>query len=360
MSTHHKMGMSRWTPWAVCPHFDSVEHSASAARGSALHDKLARLLNEDTTVEIDLTQMTDRAVAWAADVIKANAKEAGNEPIYSEEMVEIRDAISEQLSGIYGTVDAFFVEHSDDSNDVIHVFDFKSLSQGDKGDLWPQLMGYALGVASMLGVSQMNTKCVLHILHGGCFRHDVKKTTLFDCLTVGETVVNSRKHCEAAKHTPSEWCKYCKHSTCCEATDEQIELVRKGVLNSLTIPTRLILIEQLEGILKKAKEEAKAEIALADGKRVADDNGEYAITETNGPSSLVKGSMLALHSMMAERGVDAEAFFDVCKIGKSDAMKLLQKTGLKLKSKDPDAVTAESLVSQYFKANTVEKLERVR
>ena len=358
MSVHHKMGMSRWTPWAVCPHFDGIEHSTAAARGSALHDKLARLLNKDAEVakELDETQMADRAVKWAANVIEA---EADGEVIYSEEMVEIRDAISENLSGIYGTVDAFFIKHNWDDEEI-HVFDFKSLSQGNGGDLWPQLMGYALGVASMLNVKTMNTRCVLHILHGGCFEHDVKETTLFDCLTVGETVVNARKHCEAAKHTPSEWCKYCKHSTYCEATDEQIDLVRQGTLNSLTVPTRLILIEQLEGILKKAKEEAKAEVALADGKRIADENGEYAITQANGPSSLVKGAMLSLHSMMSERGVDAEAFFDVCKIGKSDAMKLLQKTGLKLRSKNPDEVTAESLVSQYFKSGTVEKLERVR
>lgn len=356
MSIHHKMGMSRWTPWSVCPRFDSVEHSTSASIGTAQHDKLARLLNGDDTLVLDDTDMADRAVKWAADAITSAAVD---ETLYTEEIVEIGHDLSESLAGIYGTVDAFFIQHLKDGGKVIHVYDFKSMGRGMGCDLFPQLKGYALGVASLLGVKETSTEVVLHVLLGGAFRHEVLSTDLFDCLTTGETVVNARKHAEAAKPCPSEWCKYCRHSTSCEATDEQVELVRKGVLNSMSVPKRLLFIEQIEGILKKAKEEAKAEVALADGKTVTDDGITFAIHSVNGPSKLGSGKMWELYSTLTARGVSLEDLFSKCSVKKTDAMKLLQSTGMKLKSNDPGAETAETVVSPYYEATTVEKLERV-
>ena len=356
MSIHHKLGMSKWTPWSVCPKFDSVTHSTSASIGSAQHDKLARLLNGDDTLELDETEMIDRAVKWAAAIIKGDSQD---ETLYTEEMVEIGDGISESLAGIYGTVDAFFIQHVEDDGKVIHIYDFKSMGRGMGCDLFPQLKGYALGVASLLGVSEMNTKVVLHVLLGGAFKHDILTTDLFDCLTTGETVVNKRKHCESAKPCPSEWCKYCRHSTSCEATDEQVELVRHGVLNSMSVPKRLVFIEQVEGILAKAKAEAKAEIANAEGKTITDDGITYAIHPVNGPSKLGEGKMWELYSMLTSRGVSLEDLFTKCTVKKGDAMKLLQATGMKLKSKDPGVETAETCVSPYYEATTVEKLERI-
>ena len=356
MSIHHKLGMSKWTPWSVCPKYDSVPHSTSASIGSAQHDKLARLLNGDDTLELDETEMIDRAVKWAAAIIRGDA---GDETLYTEEMVEIGDRISESLAGIYGTVDAFFIQHTEDDSKVIHIYDFKSMGRGMSCDLFPQLKGYALGVASLLGVAEMNTKVVLHVLLGGAFKHDILTTDLFDCLTTGETVVNARKHAEAAKPCPSEWCKYCKHSTSCEATDEQVELVRQGVLNSMSVPKRLLFIEQIEGILKKAKEEAKAEIALAEGKTITDDGITFAIHSVNGPSKLGDGKMWELYSMLTSRGVSLEDLFSKCSVKKNDAMKLLQATGMKLKSKDHAVETAETVVAPYYEATTVEKMERI-
>ena len=355
MSIHHKMGMSKWTPWSVCPKFDSVQHSTSASIGTAQHDKLARLLNGDDTLELDETEMIDRAVKWAAAIIQSDAND---ETLYTEEMVEIGNAISENLAGIYGTVDAFFIQHTGDEK-VIHIYDFKSMGRGMGCDLFPQLKGYALGVASLLGVAEMNTKVVLHVLLGGVFKHDILNTDLFDCLTTGETVVNARKHAEGAKSCPSEWCRYCKHSTSCDATDEQVELVRQGVLNSMSVPKRLMFIEQVEAILKKAKDEAKAEIAKAEGKSITDDGITYAIHTVNGPSKLGDGKMWELYAMLTSRGVSLEDLFSKCSVKKGDAMKLLQSTGMKLKSKDPAAETAETCVAQYYEATTVEKMERI-
>lgn len=355
MSIHHKMGMSKWTPWSVCPKFDSVPHSTSASIGTAQHYKLARLLNGDDTLELDETEMIDRAVKWAAAIIQSDSK---GETLYTEEMVEIDNAISENLAGIYGTVDAFFIQHVGDEK-VIHVYDFKSMGRGMGCDMFPQLKGYALGVASLLGVAEMNTKVVLHVLLGGVFKHDILNTDLFDCLTAGETVVNARKHAEGAKSCPSEWCRYCKHSTSCDATDEQVELVRQGVLNSMSVPKRLLFIEQVEAILKKAKDEAKAEIAKAEGKSISDDGITYAIHTVNGPSKLGDGKMWELYSMLTSRGVSLEDLFSKCSVKKGDAMKLLQSTGMKLKSKDPAAETAETCVAPYYEATTVEKMERI-
>ena len=357
MSVHHKMGMSRWTPWSVCPKYDSIQQSVSASIGTAQHDKLARLLNGDDTLQLDSTDARDRAVAWAAKEIQIDAV---GETLYTEEMVEISDRISPLLGGIYGTVDAFFIQHATTSeNMTIHIYDFKSMGRGMGCSLFPQLMGYALGVASLLNITDTNTKCCLHILLGGSFEHKTSTVSLQECIDVGERVIGERKRAESAKPCPSEWCKYCKHSTSCEATDEQIEVVRQGVLNSLSVPKRLLLIEQVEGILKKAKEEAKAEIARADGKSITDDGITFAIRTSSGPSKLCDGKMLELYSMLTSRGVSLEDLFAKCSVKKNDAMKLLQSTGMKLRSKDTTVETAETVVAPFYEATTVEKLERI-
>ena len=356
MSIHHKMGMSRWTPWSVCPKYDSVPHSTSASIGTAQHDKLARLLNGDDTLELDETEMIDRAVKWAAAIIKSDA---GDETLYTEEMVEIGEGVSKDLAGIYGTVDAFFIQHDGDEK-VIHVFDFKSMSHGGK-DMWPQLKGYALGVASMLGCFDVMTKCVLHILHGGVFKHDIIETDLGECVAEGERIVNQRKFNEAAPHCPSSWCKYCKHSSSCEATQKQVDIVKSGALMQFSAPKRLVIIEELESILKKAKEEAKAEVALAPNRTLEDDGVAYAIVSKNGPSSVADGQVLTLFNACTAHGVTADDFLGICKLSKTDVMKLLQsKGGLKLKSKDPAALTAETVVAPFFTSKLVDKLERVK
>lgn len=355
MSSHHKMGMSKWTPWNICSHFDSVEDSAEARIGSDKHDKLCRLLNGDDTVVIDESDMTDRAVRWAHDEIKSVC---GDETLYTEETVAIKPEVSEALAEIYGTVDAFFIQHDGDEK-VIHVFDFKSMSHGGK-DVWPQLKGYALGVASMLGCFDVMTKCILHILHGGVFKHDILETDLGECIADGERIVNQRKFNEAAPHCPSSWCKYCKHSSSCEATQKQVDIVKSGALMQFSAPKRLVIIEELESILRKAKEEAKAEIALAPNRTIEDDGVAYAIVSKNGPSSLAEGQVVPLYNACTSYGVTAEDFLGVCKMSKTDVMKLLQAKGMKLKSKDPAAITAESVVSPYFASKTVDKLERIK
>ena len=355
MSSHHKMGMSKWTPWNTCSHFDSIEDSRDAKIGGDKHEKLCRLLNGDDTVDIDDTDMLDRAVRWAADEIKAVC---GDEVLYTEETVEIKPEVSNSLAGIYGTVDAFFVQHVGDEM-VVHVFDFKSMSHGGK-DVWPQLKGYALGVVSMLGCFDVMTKCVLHVLHGGVFKHDVIETDVGECAAEGERIVNLRKFNDAAPRCPSSWCKYCKHSSSCDATQKQVDIVKSGALMQFSAPKRLVIIEELESILKKAKEEAKAEIALAPNRTIEDDGVAYAIVSKNGPSSLADGQVIPLYNACTSYGVTAEDFLGVCKMSKTDVMKLLQARGMKLKSKDPAAITAESVVSPYFTSKTVDKLERVK
>ena len=135
--------------------------------------------------------------------------------------------------------------------------------------------------------------------------------------------------------------------------------MRQGVLNSMSVPKRLLFIEQIESILKKAKEEAKAEIALAEGKTITDDGITFAIHSVNGPSKLGDGKMWELYSMLTSMGVSLEDLFSKCSVKKNDAMKLLQATGMKLKSKDPAVETAETCVAPYYEATTVEKLERI-
>lgn len=357
MASHHKMGMSKWTPWNCCAHFDSVEDSAAARKGTEAHDRLRRLMTDDKTLELDDTQQADRAVKWAADYIRTNAN---GRSVAVEERVEIAASFSESLAGIYGTVDAFDIDSDTEKDvDTINIYDFKSLSSDHASDLFPQLSGYALGVASLVGIADLNTKVRLHVLFGGDFSVEVKDTDLADCLALGVKVVNERKHNDGMPHVTNHWCRYCKHSTDCPGVDTLTETVKGGGLASLSVPKRLAVIDELEAILKRAKEVAKAELALQPNKTWEDEGIRYAIHEVNGPASIAEGKMIDLFNACGAVGVSADAVMSVCKVGKSDICRVIKdKAGMKIKSKDPNEVTAESLVSPFFTCRKVEKLVR--
>ena len=357
MASHHKMGMSKWTPWNCCAHFDSVEDSAAARKGTEAHDRLRRYLTGDKTLELDETQQADRAVKWAGDYIRQHAD---GRSVAVEERVEIAPSLSESLAGIYGTVDAFDIESdTGEEVDAINIYDFKSLSSDHATDLFPQLAGYAIGVASLVGIANRNTKVRLHVLFGGDFSVEVKDATLDLCIAIGEQVVNERKHNEGMPHVTNHWCRYCKHSMDCPGVDTLTETVKSGGLASLSAPKRLAVIDELEAILKRAKEVAKAEIALRPNKTWEDEGIRYAIREVNGPSSVAEGKMVELFNACASVGVDADAVMSVCKVGKSDICRVIkEKAGLKVKSKDPNEVTAESVVAPFFTCRQVEKLVR--
>lgn len=358
MSNHHRMGMSKWTPWKQCSHFDSVDDSAAARKGSELHDKLHRYLSDDKTLNIDDTQQTDRAVVWAGDYIR---KFANGRSVASEQPVSISSPKSHPiLDGIYGTVDAFDIESdTDEPFDTINVYDFKALSCKPTTDLFPQLMGYAIAIATTVGIDFMSTKVRLHLLCGGDFSVTVKETDLQECYREAETIVNQRKNNEAMPYCTNHWCRYCKHSSSCSGVDQLVDVVKGGGLKAFSVPKRLALIDECEAILKKAKEEAKAEIALTPDKTMEDEGIRYSIKQVNGPSSVAEGKMVELFNACASVGVTADAVMDVCKVGKSDICRVLKdKAGLKLKSKDPNAVTAESVVAPYFTCRQVEKLVR--
>ena len=360
---HHELGMSRWTPWSACPRFDSIDDAPSAKVGIEAHAKLSKLLSGDAdpALLLDWTQQVDRAVAWAADEIKSSAdKSPVRTRIYSEETVTISDCFPAVLVGIYGTVDAFYVSNNDEGKSAIHIFDFKSLSTGGK-DMWAQLKGYALGVASEHGIIDANTKVGLHLLLGGVFRHEFMSTTLDDCVQTGVAILEQRKHRLGIEPCPSSWCKYCKHASSCSATTGQVELVKSGGLMSYSAPKRLVIIDELEGILKKAKEEAKAEIALAPNRTIEDDGVAYAIITRNGPSKLAENKAVELFNACSPFGVTADDFLKVCQLSKTDIIKLLaSKGGLKQKSKNKDDVTAETVVAPFYVCKPVDKLERIK
>lgn len=357
MASHHKMGMSRWTPWNSCARFDSVEDSAAARKGTEAHDRLRRYLTGDKTLELDDTQQADRAVKWAGDYIRQHAD---GRSVAVEERVEIGAELSAPLAGIYGTVDAFDIDSdTGKEHDVISVYDFKSLSSDHASDLFPQLAGYAIGVASLVGIRDVNSMVHLHVLFGGDFSSEVKVTTLADCIEVGERIVNARKHVEAAPCVTNHWCRYCRHVSDCQGVEALTQTVKGGGLASLSAPKRLAVIDELEAILKRAKEVAKAEIAMRPGKVWEDDGVRYAIREVNGPSSVADGKMVELFNACAAFGVGADAVMAVCKVGKADVCRVLHDVaGMKVRSKNPDEVTAESVVAPFFACRQVEKLVR--
>lgn len=353
---HHSEGMSRWTPWNVCVHFESEATNRFAEMGSDAHEKLQRTLLEDYDLVLDDTDILDRAVKWAAGVINECKKKCGLS-LYTEEAVEIKPELSNVLAGIFGTVDAFGIQHCEDGSEIIHVFDFKSLNRGGS-DHSPQLKGYAIAIASMLG-KPASTKVCLHILLGGVFKEVVVNTDIAECVKTCEDIVVRHRNKTDETHCPCEWCKYCKNASTCPATMTQVEVVQSGGLKQFSVPKRLVLIETLEGILKKCKEEAKAEVEKAPNKTLTDEGITYSIHEVNGPAALAKGKALDFFNACQEHGVSADEFLGICKVSKTEVLKLLGTKGLKQRSKNADELTATSVIAPFYVSNPVAKLERI-
>lgn len=355
---HHELGMSRWSAWAVCPCFTSGAETDDAKAGTALHEKLHAVLAGKDMVALDETDAGDRAVRWAADEIRKCLPEGS--ALHSEDRVEIPESMSETLGGIFGTADAWFV---DDAANSINVFDFKSMSRDNGEDLYPQLMGYAIAIASTLPERGKGMTVVMHILHGGVFRHTFIETDMGACIRQGEAIVARHLMADgdADAEMPSRWCRYCGRCAGCRAMNGELGMASNAVaLARLSAPRRLDLIERLEAMLKKAKDEAKAEIEAADGQRMEDGGIAYAIREVASPAKMIPGMILPLYSRLTEMGVPHDAFMDRCKIGKGDVVKLLQGAGLKVRSKDPNAVTAEGVASEYFESGRTTRLERCK
>lgn len=357
---HHELGMSRWSAWAVCPCFTSGAETDDARTGTALHEKLHAVLTNPFSVFLDPTDAGDRAVQWAAEEITKCLTEGAT--LHSEDRVEIPKSMSETLGGIFGTADAWF---HDKDTDTLHVFDFKSMSRDNGEDLYPQLMGYAIGIAANLPMrgKGMGGKVVLHILHGGVFRHTFIETDIAECIRQSEAIVARHLMADgdAEAEMPSRWCRYCGRCAECRAMNGELGMASSAVtIAKLSAPKRLDLIERLEAMLKKAKEDAKAEIEAAEGKRMEDGGIAYAIKEVASPAKMIPGMILPLYSRLTEIGVSHDAFMDRCKIGKGDVVKLLQGAGMKVRSKDANAVTAESVASEYFESGRTTRLERCK
>lgn len=346
---HHEMGMSRWSPWNLCPSFDSIPNSKEAQTGNDAHDKLKSLL-DGKDVQLDETKMVERSVKWAADEI---LKDSVGAVLYSEETVMIGAEWGSVLSGIHGTVDAFYV-----NDGWIHIYDYKSMAKSDNSEnLWPQLMGYALGVASLSGTKGANVR--LHVLFGGNFMHVTKDVTLDECCRTGEAIIEGRLQKDFRPKCANHWCKYCKHSSSCGQTKEELAIVESGALNDLPIPQRLVLIEHLEQVLKKAKDECKEQIALCPNKTISNEGVTFQLVTSKGASKMKKGKMLELYNACTSCGISLEDLFNICTVGKNDLCKLLKvKCGLKLKSCDPSEATAETFCEPFYDCGSVEKLER--
>lgn len=359
---HHKMGMSKWSPWAVCPCYDSVSHSAAAVLGSKKHEQLHSLLTGGG-VELDALDAHDRAVRWAADEIFKDAPL----PI-SEETVEIK-GVDHMLDGIYGTCDAYYIQHLvvdalPEVVKVLHVYDFKALSNapGSGKDHWPQLMGYAIAIASgMEGGADMGMKCVLHLLHGGTFYHETKEATIKECVEICSDIVMRRKYASDDYATASPWCRTCGHAGECNAVRGTMAMTQTANgIDSMPLAKRLAFLSLVEGLVKEAKERAKGELALAAGQTVDDGETCWAITRKGGRSALRKGAIMQLFYACQEHGITSDEFLNICSCSSKDVERLLHdKGGLRFTAKD-GGLTTRDIVKPYYEKGTVECLTRLK
>lgn len=199
------MGPSRWPMLACCSAFTSKPSSSESDIGTLAHEALSCLIkSQPFTGTLDAFVMG--SVEWACEQIRLDFQNAIKaEQVFSETWV------SNTSPGYSGTVDAHFYD-----GDTLHVYDFKSLSDGEH-NYWPQLCGYAIPL-----MIQDVRKAVLHVLHGKARIHELREVSWNECADVAIHVYNQFRR-DPKTMFACEWCSLCASQTTCPENMKRFE-----------------------------------------------------------------------------------------------------------------------------------------
>lgn len=351
---HHSEGPSKYPAWQSCLCWDSDKKNRTEAdEGSRLHNEIDQDLKGFAEAE-------DYRSRWACEQIRAVADEV---VILSEyKLVGTHQAVK----GIFGTVDAMFYK-----DDTLHIFDFKSFSDGTN-DYSMQLKGYAsLALGNLV---EANTPVKLHILHAGIMKVEVIESTAGQCYQDVEALLDTKR---SKEHTPSAcvWCKFCSKVATCQETNKFIAAVaddKTPAFSSLSLPEKLVILDVVDKMSSTIREEAKAAAKANGGKlECFDKDGncyiKYEMVQRNAPSSCtdicelasaIESDVVLMHkersgafSEVPCEGLTPDELIKLCSISKTaivNAVREKNKDNRKVKKCD-----IEVWLKKFFKSNGV-------
>ena len=325
---HHPMSPSNWPAWSRCPHFQGGVKSAAADDGTLQHEAYANAVNKGGVDEYD-----SGGPAWAARrTIELQGRIAD---LHVEERIDISVEVDGASVKTYGYADCWFM--GDDG--VPNVIDFKS-GCSTAVDYWPQLQGYALGVAQRLGLDE-DVVVKLHILYGGDFQHIVWKTNVNSCKAMSGYAIARRIYRTEADRETCPQCRWCANRHLCRAATGALETIETDTTPSIALPDAVLLdrFAVIEGIIKAEKERIRQN-AIANGGFIESGDVRYEMKETAGTRKSV--DILGIMGDCPKLGIDVNGveMLGACDLGKKDFVDLVRDrakaAGLKIK--DVEAV----------------------
>lgn len=310
---HHPFSPSNWPAWMACPNFEGGVKSAAADAGTDQHEAYANALLSG------VDEFDESGPAWAArETLNLRCGSSGMK-VHVEDKVDISVDVDGLSVKTYGYVDSWLV----DGDGVLHVVDFKSGVE-TAVDYWPQLKGYATGVAQKLGLHD-DADVVLHILYGAEFNHAMIRTTVGKCLDTARAALSWRIYRTDADRCMCPQCGWCANRESCHVALEALDRVLTEPSALSEIPDALLLdrISNIEGIVKGEKERIRNK-AVANGGFIEGDGVRYEMRETAGSRKSVDILGIMADCPKLGIGVDVVDMLKACDLGKADFLDLVK------------------------------------
>lgn len=315
---HHKLSMSKWPAWAICPHHESDGKTSDAASfGTSQHEQLEHALKTG-----DLSNC-DAPVEWAATVI-SDMTVVTNCKLHVEDEVKIVDPFS-KADGVTGYVDCWWMDGR-----TLHVLDYKSGAfNGFPYEV--QLMGYAKAISSDILPKDIDERNVhLHILYGGSFQHIESVVSLSECDKAADDIMSRLSLKDGYAPVVNHACRWCSHLSECQAVKNAINNFEEEV-NNMNNVQKLERFSVIEGIIKAEKKSIMDSMEV--GSVTVDGNVGYKKVHCDGAASSVDIAKLIKTTCDEGVSITADDIISECTIGKTGYTKLVKQAFLDLGKK---------------------------
>ena len=322
---HHPYSPSKFSCWAVCPHWTGTDRETEEANeGTEAHALLAEILAGKAAA----TEDTPHPVAAAADYV-VNASCGAT--LHIEERLE---SGSSELLYMYGTPEVWW---RDDAG--LHIFDYKHFSRcgASYGFFFPQLMAYAaLTVGAEDSVPDEAVELIVY--HGGSCEPEAMLSTIAECYNSTHSILAARQSAELDEfdcEAPTEgcavhkYCKYCKHFGKCGASGLVVAPpfaspgTKKSVFveawRNMPLCQKVWLIDTIEEMGKKLKDELKEKLREAPDGRIEENGFCYELKRSRGGLQLPSAAGVA-----ESLPVGQDALLGIAKVTKGDLVKLMR------------------------------------
>lgn len=320
---HHPYSPSTLSGRSKCVMFSpSQRESLSASEGSDIHNQVFNALTKDEEPSNDTAR-------WMVDTVRTLA---GDNMIFCEKKVE---GTLPGVKGIYGFVDAFWY----DTEETLHVVDYKSFSDGTK-DHTPQLHGYVALIASEKHSPDNNVVC--HILHGGIWQVESFESTIGDSYKRTVNLLNEIKSNTQKKPRLCDFCCFCANVSKCEASMNAVQTVHDNPLSfqNMSLCQKLVVLDAVDKLSEALRKEAKKKAEEAGG-AIEEDGIRYEFKPWSDSklrdikevaSNVTSPSVATKNGIIECNGISHEELLQMCNLSKTKFIKAMQEANKKNKS----------------------------